>query len=545
MPAKRKKCPYDPAFTEPYHISRSKLAPGEASLQPKPLGLSAENLLMNMRKPNKFISKSSYLSLIKCLRLFWTTFNEPSQIPPLEAGVQHRFDEGKTVEKYAHQLFTKGNTIDHSASFAETIAQSQSALKSATINTPVYNALITAHGLIAEVDILLPGTNGYDLYEVKSATGVKDEYLPDIAFQKFVCRQAGLNICKCHLITINSDYVRHGEIDPGGLFTVQVMDDLIEPHFSEVADNLKNARANLGSAYPDVAIGPHCSSPYECPLMPVCWEGVLVNDGNIFTLTGLRSEKKWGLYNEGVLETVDVPANYKLNDKQVIQVQADRLKQPRVDHRSIHVFSKRMIFPLCFLDFETFAPAIPMFEGSSPYQQIPFQYSLHVQVASNQKPALMDHHSWIWGGEGDPRKELLDRLEGLLGQVGSIVVYNAVFERMVLKQAVKVYPAYEDWLVGVLDRFVDLLEPFKAFHYYHPDQHGSASIKSVLPALTDKSYEDMDISNGTMASTEYMRVMFGDGKDDRARVMSQLEEYCGLDTFGMVEILGRLRAISG
>ncbi len=154
---------------------------------------------------------------------------------------------------------------------------------------------------------------------------------------------------------------------------------------------------------------------------------------------------------------------------------------------------------------------------------------------------------WDGQGAGDPRKELLERLEGLLGKDGSIIVYNAQFEKMILKQAAKVFPSYDNWLrqpQGILDRVVDLLEPFKAFHYYHPDQHGSASIKAVLPVLTGGGYENMEISNGAMASTEYMRVMFtGEGKNDRSKVLKQLEEYCGLDTMGMVEILGKLKGI--
>ena len=278
--------------------------------------------------------------------------------------------------------------------------------------------------------------------------------------------------------------------------------------------------------------------------MPVCWKKVWAKDDNIFTLTGLRAEKKWGLYNEGFLRTTQIPKNYLLNDKQEIQVKADRQGKPHIDPKAIQPFFNRLEYPLHFLDFETFNPAIPMFDGSSPYQQIPFQFSLHIQEKPNGK---VKHHSWIWNGSGDPRQELLSRLKGLLGREGSIIVYNAQFEKMILKQSVKaakVVPSYDNWLQGILDRFVDLLEPFRAFHYYHPDQHGSASIKSVLPVLTGKSYDDMEISNGGMASTEYMRVMFtAEGKKDRSKVFKQLEEYCGLDTMGMVEILGKLSKI--
>ena len=252
---------------------------------------------------NKPLSKSTYLSLLQCPKLFWTIFNAPDQIPAQQTDPSQnlaRFNEGKLVEKYSRLLFPQGISINHLTSYYETIAQSNAALQKAIPNTPIFNALITANnapGLICEIDILVPRKSGsFDLFEVKSATSCKDHYLLDIAFQKFVCKKAGLKIRKTHLITINSDYIRQGEIEPKKLFNVQEMDDLIEPHFTAIAKNLKAARTILSFPRPDTPIGCRCCSPYECPLMPVCWKKVLVNNDNIFTLTGLRAERKWGLY---------------------------------------------------------------------------------------------------------------------------------------------------------------------------------------------------------------------------------------------------------
>lgn len=497
-------------------------------------------------KPYKPVSKSKYLSLLQCPKLFWTRLNDPDQIPSQDnSGQDDRFDVGFEVENHARQLFPQGVSIDHEGSFSDTIARSKEALQDAKPNVPIYNALITAPGLIGlicEVDILLPKKDGFHLYEVKSSTGMRDHHPIEIAFQKHVCQQAELKISKSHLVTINSDYVRQGDINPKKLFTVQEMDELAEPLFKAIPRNLKAAGSLLDDECPDTAIGCHCSSPYECPLMPVCWKKVLSKNDNIFTLTGLRSEKKWGLFNEGVLRTSQIPKDYMLNNKQEIQVRVDKQGKPHIDPKAIQGFCNQLQYPLYYLDFESFNPAIPMFDGTSPYQQIPFQFSLHIKDKPNGKPK---HHGWIWDGNGDPREELVERLKGLLGKNGNIIVYNAQFEKMILRQAVKVCSGSDNWLQGILGRFIDLLEPFRAFNYYHPDQHGSASIKVVLPALTGKGYEGMEISNGSEASTEYMRVMFTDeGAKDRANVFKLLEEYCGMDTMGMVEIVRKLRSMS-
>jgi len=198
-------------------------------------------------------------------------------------------------------------------------------------------------------------------------------------------------------------------------------------------------------------------------------------------------------------------------------------------------------YPLYFFDFETISPAVPLFDGTKPYQKIPFQFSLHVVRTENDKP---EHFSFLSEGAKDPRPELLSELKKVLGDKGSTVVYNQAFEKGILEALGIVFPDYSNWIEGVISRLVDLLIPFRNFDYYHPAQKGSASLKAVLPALTGISYMGMNIGNGEDASIAFLAVTFGDVSDEvRNKVREDLEEYCGLDTEGMIRIIDRLRGI--
>ena len=305
---------------------------------------------------------------------------------------------------------------------------------------------------LCEIDILLPVKGGrFDLYEVKSSTGLKDEFLPDIAFQAHVARKAGLDIRKCHLITINSGYVRRGEIREMELFTVQDVTQEIAPHVAEVPANVLKAQKIIASkTCPNIRIGSHCA---DCPLKKLpnlCWKNVHAEPTNIFDLYRLPSKRAFGWFHDGFLKSAELPDDYPLSDKQGIQIKAEKSKKPHLNQKAIREFCKRLQFPLFFLDFETFASPIPMLDQSRPYEAIPFQFSLHIiRKNLDEKP---QHISWIWEGDvpEDPREEMLHCLMHLLERKGSIVAYNAPFEKGVLKQAVALYPDYADAFKSIM-----------------------------------------------------------------------------------------------
>jgi hypothetical protein len=341
---------------------------------------------------------------------------------------------------------------------------------------------------------------------------------------------------------IDSTYTREGPVDAAGLFARVDVTDEVDRKCAGIEHRVQKMLRVIGEARsPDVEIGPHCSAPYTCPLIPVCWKKVQETKNSIFSLTRLGA-KAWPLYRQGVETTRGIPASFRLSMAQKIQVQAEKSGTPHVDVHAVARFLSTLEYPLHYLDFETFQAAIPQLDGTRPYQQIPFQFSLHIEAAPGSRLA---HHSWIWDGQGDPRKILLHGLQRVIGPAGSIVAYGAAFERTRLKECAQAFPEAAAWVDGIIERVVDLFSPFRTFSVYFPGQEGSASMKSVLPALTGKGYKDLAIHEGSQASLEFKRITFGRvSAAESRRVRARLEEYCGLDTRGMADIVKALVRLS-
>jgi hypothetical protein len=375
--------------------------------------------------------------------------------------------------------------------------------------------------------------DAWDLFEVKSSTSAKDVHIFDLAFQAYVYVGAGLKVRRYILLLIDNSCVRDGEIDPAKFFKredvtaeVSEMSRQIETRLGEMLRTIRRPDR------PDPQIGPHCDDPHGCPLHDQCW--AFLPEHNVLTL--YRGAKKgFGLLAKGVVSIKDIPDGFALSGKQHIQRRVTRTGTPHVNKAEITNFLGQIEYPASYLDFETINPAIPLFDGTHPYKQVPFQFSLHVVNAPGSQP---EHHSFLAEGRGDPRLEFLQRLRQNLPDAGSIIVYNAQFERTRLRECCDVYTEFQPWLAGVEPRLLDLLKPFRAFHYHAAGQHGSGSMKAVLPALTGRGYDHLAIQQGGTASQEFLRVTFGDVDEaERQRVRRQLEEYCGLDSEGMIWIV--------
>lgn len=486
-----------------------------------------------------YISKSKFLQGLQCPKLLWSAYNAKHLFPDVDAASQAVFDQGREVGALAKRMFPNGIEIETDpADFEQAIQLTQKALAS---RRPVFEAALSANAGFARADILNPvGKAEWDIIEVKSTTQLKDVHIPDLAFQVWVCTEADIRIRRCVLCHINNQFVRHGEIDPKEFFTLRDVTAEVAEWSRDIEEQVGQMGKTIRSAKcPQIQIGKQCDAPYTCPLHEHCWS--FLPPKNVLELYYDTKGRGFDLLKRGVLRIADIPENFPLSEKQTIQRAVAISGRPHIKQKQIEFFLNNLEYPLHFLDFETLSPAIPIFEGTRPYEQIPFQFSLHLLRKVGTKP---EHRKFLAEGRNDPRAEFMRQLKSAIEPAGSIVVFNASFEKGRMNECAEVLPEYKSWVAAVNRRIVDLLIPFKAFNFYHPDQCGSASMKQVLPALTGKDYKSLEIQEGEAASREFLRVTFTNVSEaERRRVRRALEKYCGQDTEGMVWILDALRGV--
>jgi predicted RecB family nuclease len=483
------------------------------------------------------LSKSRFAAGLQCHRLLWWRVHEPDA-PELKPDPRQQaiFDQGTSVGELARTYVPGGTLIDLPYDrFAEKLAATRAALAAGA--PAIYEASFSEDRVFVAVDILERLRDGFGLVEVKSSTSAKPEHLPDAAVQVHVLRQAGLDVRRVEIMHLNRACTFP---DLRDLFTREDVTDPVEEILPEVPAQLRAQLAMLEGPLPQVAIGPHCSAPYECPFVSRCWAAVA--EHHVSTLYHMRS-KAWDLEAQGYRTIHDLPAGLALNQAADRQRRAVQLGAMIVEP-SLGPALAALEPPLGFLDFETINPAVPVWDGCHPYDAIPVQFSCH-----RQKPGGHDHFEWLADGPGDPRPALARAVIDACDGARTVLAYNASFERACLRRlAESLPPALATGLADVDRRLVDLL-PLVRDHVYHPDFGGSFSLKSVLPLLAPElSYEGMEVAEGGTAALELERMLLH-GETLEAGTKSRLREallrYCELDTWGTVRLLERLRELAG
>jgi len=382
----------------------------------------------------QLLSKSKYLKGLQCPRLLWTAIHDKAKIPKPDESQQHIFEQGHLIGEIAKKWFPDGIDISCDRSeFIKNIEETEKLLN-AKRRKPLFEAGIKVEleeGYIySRADVLVPvGQDLWDIVEVKSSTKVKPENIDDVSFQKHVYEQAGLKIRKCFLMVVNNEYVRKGEIDFKKLMKTEDITDKVNKKIIGIEQRIINIFKIINSKkIPKVAIGNHCKHPYECPLTS-CWD--FIPAGSVFDLY-YGGKKSFELYEKDIQLLKDIPPEFKLSkEQQKIQINATKTGKPHINKENIKKFLKKLKYPIYYFDFETIGTALPLFDNSHPYQQIPFQYSLHIQ----EKPGgEVKHVGFLAKGDEDPRPELLKSLKENLGDKGTILVYYESFEKSVLKK---------------------------------------------------------------------------------------------------------------
>jgi hypothetical protein len=485
------------------------------------------------RQRGGYLSKSQFIRGLQCHKSLYLHKYHPELREELSQETKQRFQAGTEVGLLAQQLFPGGVNIPFDElSVSEQLAATQAAIAGGA--DTLYEAAFSHNDVFVKVDILHKGKNGWELYEVKGTTQQKDHHLDDVAIQYYVLRGAGLSLSNASLVHINNDYVRRGDIEVEKLFTVVDMTDSVEERFKSIDDDLTALREMLKGPVPGITIGDYCTTPYECDFWGYCWRDI--PEDSVFSLKG-RGVNKFELYKQGIVRVHDIPLDL-LNNTQRFQVEMALTRGHVADTPRIKEFLDTLWYPLYFLDFETFQSAIPLYDGTRPYQQIPFQYSLHSLEAEG---ARLRHAEYLAAPGGDPRRELLEKLLEEIPDNGCVLAYHQQFEKQILAHLAEWFPDCAPRITALLEKMRDLALPFKERCMYCWEMQGSYSLKHVLPAVVPElTYEGMAISDGGMAMAAYFCMCESADHEEVEQIRRDLLAYCTLDTLAMVRLLEAL-----
>ena len=474
------------------------------------------------------LSKSKIIAHRQCPKRLWLQINRPELIQ-ISAATQVRFDEGNKVGDIARQNHPGGVFIE-TLNRVEAIAQTKEALSK---HQTIFEAAFFEENVMIRADLLFPEKEGYRLVEVKSSTGVKSYHVDDVTVQSWVMQKAGYSPQSMALAYINNQFVYQGDGNYEGLFAEADLSEQVKPNIAQVQSWVDAANKTLAlPVEPMIAPGEQCTDPFTCDFIEYCSPP---EEGVEYPVEILPYGKAMAaqLRADGFKDLRDVPADLLSNPKHLkvhaITCSGEAVLDPEASNQI-----NALPYPRYYLDFETIGFAVPIWAGTRPYMQLPFQWSCHIEQADG----VITHQEFLDLSGNDPREKFAQTLIKAVSTHGPVIVYNAGFEGARIKELAAAFPHLSSELLTIPERFFDLL-PLARNHYYHPDMKGSWSIKDVLPTIAPElNYANLEVSDGAMAQEAYKEAIHPQTSPERKeKVQEAMLKYCEQDTIAMVKIV--------
>jgi hypothetical protein len=485
------------------------------------------------------LSKSDYLLYLKHPAWLWLKKNEPRRLPKPDAALQAVFDAGYLFESYAEKLFPGGIKLNWEGyqQYLDLPMRTNEAILSGA--KTIFQGRLVAGEITCIFDVIqFVGKNTVDLFEIKSSTEVRTYHEHDLAFQTVVLEDCGYTVRNIAVVHVNKEYVRQGEVKAEEITHV---DDVtkhvkarLKPTRENIAEALEVAKAKEMPNPSPAVCGLNCTNEWLDIYKDL--KGIKNGDGSIFDIYHPKAELIAKLEEAGIEKLKDIPEDFEgLSDKQREQLVAIHKKQITINKVKIGKFLAKLEYPLYFLDYETLSSVVPYFDGHKPFQQVPFQYSLHIIEAPG---AELKHVEYLHGENSDPTVPLSKSLQENIGTDGTVLVWWESFEKGRNDAMGQMLPEFRQFYRQLNARVVDLIEPFFKFYYVDARFGGSASIKDVLPVIApDLSYKDLDIQEGNSAQRLWMEAVLDEKHPEhKEKILKDLWKYCKLDTLAMVRI---------
>ena len=483
------------------------------------------------------LSKSRYTLAYRCPKLLWLSLYKKEEEEDL--GNAKVFENGTMVGDLARSLFGKYTLIDYNKGIEQMIEDTKKAINNK--DKIICEASFNYQNNFCSVDILRREKNGFSLYEVKSSTHINEVYLADVSYQTWILKKLGYNIIDSYIVIVNNDYVFKDKLDIKKFFKIIKLTDEID--LSNISENVQNYMNIINmKEEPSIDLSLGCHSPYDCPFFKYCTRNL--GEPNVFSISGLSFAKKLKLYKEGFVLFKDLINKDELNDKikEQILFELNDLDD-KIDKKYIKNEIDSYTYPLYFLDFESYEEAVPKFNGTRPYQQITFQYSLHYYLKNGGELYHKEYLSSDYND--DPRIKLAEKLCQDIPKDVTVLAYNMSFEKTRIKEMALLCPGLKEHLMNIHDNMKDLLPIFNKRHYYSKNMQGKSTIKYVLPSLFPNdpqlNYHNLEqVHKGDEASNAYLSLS-SLNPDEETRLRNNMLKYCCLDTYAMVKIYNKLK----
>jgi len=485
------------------------------------------------------LTKTDFIQYLNCPKSLWILKNHPEEYPHGEFSLflEKLIKEGYEVEEYAKKLFPRGIGLP-------TYSTSEETKKAMSGEGTVFfqASFETSEGVFARVDILEKNPDDtFTIYEVKSSTEVKTNnkhnHIKDACFQRFVLEANGHKVSKVCIIHLNKEYIRKGDVQAGDLLHTEDVTEKVDEIFEEISEQISEATKILSEKKidKDVCSCKRKTRSNHCDTFR--YFNKEIPDYPVYEIIRISQKKIWHLVDEGLLDIVDVHPEFELNGKQKLQVQSAQIKKPIVDQKTIAKKLATLKSPLHFIDYETYASAVPKIDGVKPHQHIAFQVSVHTLGESGD----LSHFEFL-ANELTLPKKLITAVSEFTGSVGTFISWHASFEKTINKNMIEMLPEQADYLKYMNENMFDLEDVFKT-DYVDYRFRGSTSIKKVLPVIIPNlSYRELKVRDGTMALDLWgQMVLDPEFDEDKVATQKALLEYCKLDTFAMVEIYNFLK----
>lgn len=483
------------------------------------------------------LSKSTFIRGTQCPKSLYLYKNFIQLRDQPSAEQKAIFSRGNKVGLYAQRLFPGGKDIsllcknDSAAGVELTrkmIGEGQEIL---------YEAMFMHKGVLVILDILVKDEAGWKAYEVKSSLKISPTYVLDACLQYWVITGAGIALDDFFLVHMNPNYHLADKLDPHELFRFSSVRSKAIDRFSEMEEKVSALLPVVTSAkMPEVPIGEQCFSPYPCDFMGTCWKNI--PQPSIFQLPGAPKSELFRLFHQGIQTVDQIPMQNELGKELNKHLSALRRNEVLLDKEKLGQFFGKIRYPLLFMDFESFMPAIPLFKGTKPYQHLPFQYSIHRKPTPD---AAVEHCDFLAEPGIDPRTGFLESLLLHTAGDGTILVYDALMERSILQKLKELFPQYGVEIDQRLSRLLDLAVPFQEKWFYHWRMNNSFSIKNILPALVPGSdFSHLAVSSGSIAMIVFEQMQTQTDLFKLAEEREQLLAYCKMDTWAMVQLFAAL-----